>query len=40
MSSDFAAALGQDVRLLGSHKLRGVTRPVDVVEPAEGPLAS
>ena len=39
LSSDFAAALGQNTRSLGSHRLRGVTRAVEVMEPAEGPLA-
>jgi adenylate cyclase len=39
LSSDFAAALGHRVHSLGMHKLRGVARPVEIVEPAEGPLA-
>jgi adenylate cyclase len=39
MSSDFAHALGHRVHSLGMHKLRGVARPVEIVEPAEGPLA-
>ena len=40
LSSDFAQALGHRVHSLGLHKLRGVAREVEIVEPAEGPLAS
>ncbi len=39
LSSDFAEALGHRVHSLGLHKLRGVAREVEIVEPAEGPLA-
>jgi len=39
LSSDFAQALGHRVHSLGTHKLRGVACPVEIVEPAEGPLA-
>jgi len=39
LSSDFAQALGHRVHSLGTHKLRGVARPVEIVEPADGPLA-
>jgi adenylate cyclase len=39
LSSDFAQALGHRVHSLGMHKLRGVAREVEIVEPADGPLA-
>jgi adenylate cyclase len=39
MSSDFAAALGQNTRSLGAHRLRGITHPIEILEPADGALA-
>jgi adenylate cyclase len=38
-SGDFAAALGQKLRSLGPHRLRGIAQPVEIVEPRDGPFA-